>query len=121
MSPNDFCDPDSGFDYIFARMNAIYGATFQRQWVDADPTAVRQTWKEIVGNFLTYRPSMDYALHKLPPDYPPSALAFRDLCRNGPEIPKEQKAISYNKNPLAKQQALQKLAGLRFRFDHLEQ
>ena len=24
---NDFCDAESGFDYVFSKMNAIYGAT----------------------------------------------------------------------------------------------
>ena len=114
MSQNDFCDADSGFDYIFARMNAIYGAPFQRQWAETDPKAVRQTWKEILGKFLTYRPSMDYALHKLNPDFPPSALAFRDLCRMGPDFPKETLALE-NTNHAIRKKALDLLANLRIK------
>jgi hypothetical protein len=27
-NPNDWCDVEAGFDYIFTRMSAIYGANF---------------------------------------------------------------------------------------------
>jgi hypothetical protein len=84
---NDFCDPDSGFDYIFGMMNAIYGSRFITHWQDVDPNLVRQTWKQYVGRFLTYKPSLDFALGKLDKDFPPSAIAFRDMCNQGPSIP----------------------------------
>ena len=84
---NDFCDPDSGFDYIFGMMNAIYGSRFITHWQDVDPNLVRQTWKQYLGRFLTYKPSLDFALEKLDKDFPPSAIAFRNMCNQGPEIP----------------------------------
>jgi hypothetical protein len=84
---NDFCDPDSGFDYIFGMMNAIYGSRFITHWQDVDPNLVRQTWKQYLGRFLTYKPSLDFALGKLDKDFPPSAIAFRDMCNQGPSIP----------------------------------
>jgi hypothetical protein len=84
---NDFCDPDSGFDYIFGMMNAIYGSRFITHWQDVDPNLVRQTWKQYLGKFLTYKPSLDFALGKLDKDFPPSAIAFRDMCNQGPFIP----------------------------------
>jgi hypothetical protein len=84
---NDFCDADSGFDYIFGMMNAIYGSRFITHWQDVDPTLVRETWKRCLGRFLTYKPSLDFALDKLDKDFPPSALAFRDMCNQGPSIP----------------------------------
>ena len=40
---HDFCDADSGFDYIFGMMNAIYGSRFITHWQDVDPTLVRET------------------------------------------------------------------------------
>ena len=86
-NPNDFCDPDSGFDYIFSKMNAIYGAMFANNWRDTDPALVRQVWKEECGVGLTYRPKMDYALRFMNPDRPPSALAFAKLLNDGPRIP----------------------------------
>jgi len=84
---NDFCDADSGFDYIFSKMNAIYGATFANHWRDVDPKLIRQVWIEECGRMLTYRPKMDYALQHMNPDRPPSALAFKKLLNDGPRIP----------------------------------
>jgi len=83
----DFCNEDDGFDYIFTKMNAIYGATFANHWREVDPDIIRQTWKERCWNGLTYRPMMDYALEHMNPDRPPSALAFAKLLIDGPRIP----------------------------------
>jgi hypothetical protein len=84
---NDFCDADTGFDYVFSKMNAIYGATFANHWRDVDPNLVRQVWIEECGRALTYRPKMDYALQHMNPDRPPSALAFKKLLGEAPRIP----------------------------------
>jgi len=84
---SDFCDADSGFDYIFGYMNAIYGSRFISHWQDVDPGLVRQIWKEQLGVFLTYKPSLDHAIKHLDGDFPPSAIKFRDYCNSGPEIP----------------------------------
>ena len=86
---NDFCDADSGFDYIFSTMNAVYGARFESNWQNIDPLIVRQVWKEKLGRFLTYKPSLDYALEHIKGDFPPSAITFRDLCNAGPSIPEK--------------------------------
>ena len=83
----DFCEPEDGLDYIFGRMGAIYGASFTRHWDGVDVGLVRQTWLELLGKYATYRPSMDYALKHMNPDYPPSALAFAKLCNSGYRIP----------------------------------
>ncbi len=84
---SDFCDADSGFDFIFGYMNAIYGSRFISHWQDIDPGLVRQIWKEQLGVFLTYKPSLDHAIKHLDGDFPPSAIKFRDYCNSGPEIP----------------------------------
>lgn len=84
---SDFCDADTGFDYVFARMNAVYGAMFQNNWKNVDADIIRQTWKEICGIGLTYRPKMDYALQYMNPDRPPSALQFAKLLNEAPRIP----------------------------------
>lgn len=83
----DFCQPDDGLDYIFVMMGAIYGASFNRHWDGMDLGVVRQVWKEKLGRFLTYKPSLDFALDKLKGEFPPSAITFRDLCNQGPAIP----------------------------------
>jgi hypothetical protein len=84
---NDFCTADQGLDYIFGRMMAIFGAPFNRHFDGLDPEFVRQEWKKQLGKFLTYRPSMDFAIAKLDGEFIPSAIKFRNLCNAGPEIP----------------------------------
>lgn len=100
VNQNEFCDADAGFDYIFTRMNAIYGATFARHWDGIDLSTVREEWKNQLGNFLTYRPSMDYAIDRLNPDFVPSAIKFRDFCNAGPAIPRDEPQIEYNPTPV---------------------
>jgi len=96
----DFCDKDTGFDYIFTRMSAIYGAGFSRHWDGINANHVREEWKRQLGIFLTYRPSMDYAIDCLSADYPPSAIKFRNLCIDGPRIPRDDKQIVYEPKPI---------------------
>jgi hypothetical protein len=86
-SETDFCTQDQGLDYIFGRMMAIFGAPFNRHFDGIDPEFVRHEWKEQLGKFLTYRPSMDYAIGRLDGEFVPSAIKFRNLCNSGPEIP----------------------------------
>ena len=86
-SETDFCSPDEGLDYVFTRMNAIFGVPFNRHFDGLDPNVVRQEWKTQLGNFLTYRPTMDYAISMLDGEFIPSAIKFRKLCNDAPAIP----------------------------------
>jgi hypothetical protein len=104
---NDFCDADSGFDYIFTKMNAIYGATFANHWRDIDPAIIRQAWMDECGRGLTYRPKMDYALKHMNPDRPPSALAFAKLLNDGPRIPDKPNTMITKKPTVHEQIAAQ--------------
>lgn len=83
----DFCKPDDGLDYIFGRMMAIFGSSFARHFEEVDPQLVRQEWKNQLGRFLTYKPSMDFAIDNLDGNFVPSAIKFRNLCNAGPQIP----------------------------------
>lgn len=116
-SDDKFCTEDEGLDYVFAKMAAIYGAAFYRHWEGSDPAMVRETWKDLLGRFLTYRPSMDYALQHLDGEFPPSALAFREICRKGPAIPRPgEKALTYEptkSDPEAKRRGMEALRALR--------
>ena len=85
--PDDFCSPDEGLDYIFVYMGSVYGASFNRHWDGMELGMVRDVWKDVLGRFLTYKPSLDFALGKIDKDFPPSALAFREMCNQGPAIP----------------------------------
>jgi hypothetical protein len=68
-------------------MMAIFGTPFNRHFDGIDPDFVRQEWKTQLGRFLTYRPSMDFAIAKLDGEFIPSAIKFRNLCNAGPAIP----------------------------------
>lgn len=83
---SDFCSIENGIKYLFARMGAIYGASFTRHWEGVDQAIIRQTWGEILGRYATYRPSLDFALKSMG-KFVPSAIEFKDLCTQGPRIP----------------------------------
>jgi hypothetical protein len=113
------CTQDDGLDYIFGRMSAIYGANFLRHWEGVDLDLVRQEWKQQLGRFLTYRPSMDYAIDRLKGEFPPSAITFREYCNAGPNIPRDELKITYNPKPVDPEvvaEAKRKLAELRSRW-----
>jgi len=97
---NNDCTQDEGLDYIFGRMSAIYGAAFLRHWEGVDHELVRQEWKQQLGRFLTYRPSMDYAIDRLKGEFPPSAITFREFCNAGPNIPRDELQITYDPKPV---------------------
>ena len=97
---NNDCTQDEGLDYIFGRMSAIYGAAFLRHWEGVDLELVRQEWKQQLGRFLTYRPSMDYAIDRLKGEFPPSAITFREFCNAGPNIPRDELQITHDPKPV---------------------
>jgi hypothetical protein len=116
----DFCEPEEGLDYIFGYMSAVYGASFTRHWEQVDPALVRSVWQKELGKFLTYKPSLEYALGHLPPVMPPSAIAFKNTCNAGPAIPVkpvlriEKQMTQYEKAraEMVKSEALAKLKEL---------
>jgi len=120
-SETDFCTKDDGLDYIFAVMGATYGAAFSRHFEGMDLDLVRTVWANALGSFLTYKPSLRHAIRLLPPDFPPSAVKFRDFCNSGPHIPTKP-VLKIERQPTlheqmatqkAKHEALAKLAELR--------
>ena len=122
-SETDFCETEQGLDYIFGRMSAIYGAAFLRHWEGVDHELIRQEWANQLGRFLTYRPSMDFAIAHLNEEFVPSAIKFRNLCNQGPRIPAklvdklfiERKMTIHEQieSDRVKAEALEKLAALR--------
>jgi hypothetical protein len=111
---------DDGLDYVFARMSAIFGAAFTRHWDGIDPNLIRQEWKRQLGNFLTYQPSLDYAIARLNGDFVPSAIKFREFCNAGPTIPRDEQQITYNPKPVdpaVVAEAKRKLAELKRQYE----
>jgi len=117
----DFCEPEEGLDYIFGYMSAVYGAGFTRHWENVDPDLVRSVWQKELGRYATYKPSLQHALDCMPARMPPSAIEFRNLCRNGPGIPTkpslkiEHQPTEYEKarSAIEKDKALAKLRELK--------
>lgn len=97
-SASDFTSPDNGLDYVFGKMGAIYGAQFTRHWDNVDASLIRQTWKELLGVYATYKPSLDFALGAMSDKYIPSALEFKNLCVQAGRIPvKPEATITHQK------------------------
>ena len=122
-SENDFCSEDEGLDYIFTKLGAIFGATFMRHFDGLQSEVVRQVWKEQIGKFLTYRPSMDFAIQHLNSEFIPSAIKFRELCNAGPSIPTNQlklenqpKVFNQEEQDRAKAEGLEKMKELKKMF-----
>ena len=99
-SKADFVDADQGLDYVFVMLGGIYGQAFNRNWEGMDLEVVRQIWKDQIGRFLTYKPSLDYAFTRLNGDFPPSAIKFREFCNAGPNIPRDELQITHNLTPV---------------------
>jgi len=95
---SDFTTADNGMDYIFGKMGAIYGASFARHWDGVDLGLVRQTWKEMLGIYATYKPTLDFALNSMNQSFVPSAIAFKDLCSQAGRIPvKPERTLTHQK------------------------
>ena len=112
----DTVNPDEGLDYVFVMLGGIYGQAFNRNWEGMDLGVVRQIWKDQLGSFLTYKPSLDYAFGRLNGDFPPSAIKFREFCNAGPAIPSNDPQIEYKPTPVDPEvvlKAKEKLAKLR--------
>ena len=111
-SENNFTTLDQGLDYVFGYMGAVYGASFNRHWENSDLGLVRQVWKDVLGRYLSYKPSLDFALKSMDKNFIPSALAIKDLCQQGPRIPDkpnsmiEKQLTTEEKLELAKQKAI---------------
>jgi hypothetical protein len=119
-SKDDFVEADQGLDYVFVMLGGIYGQAFNRNWEGMDLEVVRQIWKDQLGRFLTYKPSLDYAFTRLNGDFPPSAIKFREFCNAGPAIPRDEPQITYNPAPVSPEvvaEAKRKLAELKKQYE----
>ena len=81
--------------------------------------AVMATWMDMIGNYLTYRPTLDFALNNLDSKgFVTTPMAFKELCSQAGRIPvKPERTITYQKTQAEiardlenKEIAMQKLA-----------
>lgn len=97
--------PASWIETLFARLSVRYGTAFLRQYEDGDPEAIKADWAHVLHEFNEHPDGIVYALEHLPPERPPNALQFRDLCRAGPK-PKDRLLGSPPHRPVPMPQAV---------------
>jgi hypothetical protein len=110
---SDFCTKDDGIKYVFKMFSIIYGSKITNHWGDMNVIAVMNVWKEMIGNYLTYRPILDFALNNLDPKgFVTTPMAFKELCSQAGRIPDkphsmiEKQLTTDEKLELAKQKAI---------------
>lgn len=110
---SDFCTKEDGIKYVFKMFSIIYGSKITNHWGDMNVIAVMNVWKEMIGNYLTYRPILDFALNNLDPKgFVTTPMAFKELCSQAGRIPDkphsmiEKQLTTDEKLELAKQKAI---------------
>ena len=115
----DFISRDEGIQYVFRKFSIIYGSRFASHWENMSMAAVMATWMDMIGNYLTYRPTLDFALNNLDSKgFVTTPMAFKELCSQAGRIPvKPERTITYQKTQAEiardlenKEIAMQKLA-----------
>ena len=99
---SDFCTKEDGIRYVFKMFSIIYGSKITNHWGDMNVSAVMDVWKEMIGNYLTYRPILDFALKNLDPKgFVTTPMAFSDLCKQAGRIPvKPSQTITHQKTEI---------------------
>jgi len=99
---SDFCTKEDGIRYVFKMFSIIYGSKITNHWGDMNVSAVMDVWKEMIGNYLTYRPILDFALKNLDPKgFVTTPMAFADLCKQAGRIPvKPSQTITHQKTEI---------------------
>lgn len=85
--------PTNWIEKIFTKLSLVYGREFKARWAGMSIEEVQADWAHELAGFADKPESIAYALKNLPPDRPPTALQFRDICRKAP--PKVLTAIQY--------------------------
>lgn len=85
---SDFMTRDEGIKYLFKSLSIIYGNKITNHWGDMDIRVVMKTWQDMIGNYLTYRPILDFALKNLDPNgFVTTPMAICELCKQAGRIP----------------------------------
>jgi hypothetical protein len=69
--------PSRYVDEIHARLAVRYGARWLSMWTGVDPEHVKADWADVLGGMQPA--NIRKALESLPPEFPPTAPAFRAL------------------------------------------
>jgi len=74
--------PPSVLDAVFTKLTLAYGKRFREAYAGLPLDAVRGDWQHELAGVSPH--AVAYALQHLPPDYPPTVMAFKALCREAP-------------------------------------
>ncbi len=66
---------------ILAKLHLTYGERFARLYANVDPQMLEDDWSEVLGGFCENAEAIKYGLANLPIDHAPTALQFREICR----------------------------------------
>jgi hypothetical protein len=77
--------PSHWVDQLFRKLSIRYGRQFMARWDGIDESEVKADWACVLGGFWAHPDCIAYALDNLPPDRPPTATQFRELCRAKPD------------------------------------
>ena len=115
----DFCSMDEGIQYVFTMFACIYGSKFANHWGNnVDINSIMEIWKNMIGSYLTYKPSLNWAIKNLEPNsFVPTPMMFFDLCKQAGRIPvKPERTITHQptqaeieKNAKAREEAIAKI------------
>jgi hypothetical protein len=72
---------------IFSKLAIRYGTAFRNRYAGINEQELWEDWAQQLAGFQNRPEAIAYALEYLPPDFPPTASAFRDLCRLAPTKP----------------------------------
>ncbi len=75
--------PAAWVDRLFARLIAVYGMAFMRQYEGLQADDVKAMWAQELANFKTWPDAITYALDMLP-ERAPNVIEFRNICRRAP-------------------------------------
>ena len=90
---SDFCTEDEGIKYVFKMFSIIYGSKITNHWGGMNVNVVMDTWKNMIGKYLTYRPTLDFAINNLDPKgFVTNPMAFKELCAQAGRIPVKPEA-----------------------------
>lgn len=71
---------DAETQTIFTRLKLAYGSAFAAKWQDIPLADVMDDWAMRLGAYTGDADALSYALEHLPADFPPTAMAFAELC-----------------------------------------
>jgi hypothetical protein len=96
---SDFMSQEDGIKYVFNMFSIIYGSKITTHWGGMNVQNVMDVWKGMIGNYLTYRPTLDFAIQNLDSKgFVTNPMAFKELCSQAGRIPiKPERTITHQK------------------------